>query len=177
MEDVTFDQIIDEIDQKNKDAEKDESPHDTKSNIKIIKSFQATDVSGSLLIHQGSQRSISDDLDVIDITPKDDEERDASHSGLRSMPDDDLASLTGFETLDSADNDSQEGTAETLYASADKPAQSDPLGPLHEELRILNTKIDKLESNITKKVTDDVQSSVPSIVSNSLIKTLPGLLS
>ncbi|GKG61216.1 hypothetical protein Tco_0618941, partial [Tanacetum coccineum] len=46
------------------------------------------------------------------------------------------------------DNDSQDGTAETLYASTDKPAQSDPLGPLHKELRILNTKIDKLESSM-----------------------------
>ncbi|GJZ47025.1 hypothetical protein Tco_0600857 [Tanacetum coccineum] len=74
MEDVTFDQIMDEIDQKNKDAEKAESPYDTESDIKMIKSFQADVVSGSLLVHQGSQRSTSDDLDVTDITPKDDEE-------------------------------------------------------------------------------------------------------
>ncbi|GJZ73707.1 hypothetical protein Tco_0637853 [Tanacetum coccineum] len=53
----------------------------------------------------------------------------------------------------------REGTAKAFYASADMPVQSDPLGPLHEELRILNTKIDKLKSSIAKKVTDDVQSS------------------
>ncbi|GJR50628.1 hypothetical protein Tco_1401149 [Tanacetum coccineum] len=47
-----------------------------------------------------------------------------SDSGLHSMPDNDLVSLTGFETLDST---SQEGTVETLNASADMPAQSDPL--------------------------------------------------
>ncbi|GJR95808.1 putative retrotransposon protein [Tanacetum coccineum] len=80
------------------------------------------------------------------------------------MLDDDLVSLTGFETFDSADDKSKEGTGETFYASADMPAQSDPLGHLHEELRILNNKIDQLESSITKKVTDDIQSSVPSIV-------------
>ncbi|GKA52497.1 hypothetical protein Tco_0745812 [Tanacetum coccineum] len=175
--DVTFEQIMDEYDQQNKAAqEKAESPYDTKSEIKIIKSFQAIDVLGSLLIHQGSQRSISDDLDVIDNTPKYDKEGDASDSGLRSMPDDDLASLTGFETPDSVDDDSKEGSAETFYASADVPAQSDPLGPLHEELCILNTKIDNFESIITKKVTDNVQSSVPSIVTNSLRETLPDLL-
>ncbi|GJR16139.1 hypothetical protein Tco_0798791, partial [Tanacetum coccineum] len=80
-------------------------------------------------------KSVTDD---IDITPKDDE-GDASNSGLRSMPDDDLTSLTGFETQDSSDHFSDAGT-ETLYASTDKPAQSDPLGHLHEELCLLNNK-------------------------------------
>ncbi|GJY41164.1 hypothetical protein Tco_0428434 [Tanacetum coccineum] len=37
MEDVTFDQITDEIDQKNKDSKKPESPFDTELKIKIIK--------------------------------------------------------------------------------------------------------------------------------------------
>nr|GEU61938.1 retrovirus-related Pol polyprotein from transposon TNT 1-94 [Tanacetum cinerariifolium] len=78
-------------------------------------------------------------------------------SGLRSMPNDDQVSLIGFETLDSTDDDSKEGTGETSYASADMPAQSDPLGHLYEELRILNNKFDQLESSITKKVTDDIQ--------------------
>ncbi|GJY18706.1 retrovirus-related pol polyprotein from transposon TNT 1-94 [Tanacetum coccineum] len=40
IEDVTFDQIMDEIDQKNKAAEKPESPFDIDSEIKIIKRFQ-----------------------------------------------------------------------------------------------------------------------------------------
>ncbi|GJR40063.1 hypothetical protein Tco_1215747 [Tanacetum coccineum] len=99
-----------------------------------------------------------------------------SDSGLCLMPDDDLASLTGFETPNSANDDSKEGTAKTFYASANMPAQPDPLGPLHEELCILNTKIDKLKSSITKKVTDDVQSFGPLIVANSLRKNLPDLL-
>ncbi|GKG59157.1 hypothetical protein Tco_0602866, partial [Tanacetum coccineum] len=47
------------------------------------------------------------------------------------MPDDDLVSLTCFETPDSADDDSKEGTGETFYDSADMPAQSDPLGHLY----------------------------------------------
>nr|GEY26894.1 retrovirus-related Pol polyprotein from transposon TNT 1-94 [Tanacetum cinerariifolium] len=66
---------------------------------------------------------------------KDAKEGDAydSLSGLRSMPDGDLAFMTGFETQDSVDHVSKEGT-KTLHASADKPAQSNPLGHLHEEL-------------------------------------------
>ncbi|GJV13077.1 hypothetical protein Tco_1354618 [Tanacetum coccineum] len=83
--------------------------------------------------------------DEINITPKDAKEGEASKSlsGLRSMPDDDLASVFGFETQDSADLDSQESTAETFHASADKPAQSDPLGHLHEELCLLHNKVQK----------------------------------
>ncbi|GKB29655.1 hypothetical protein Tco_0869056, partial [Tanacetum coccineum] len=62
-------------------------------------------------LEDGSQRSTSDNYDVINITPKDDEEGDASDSGLLSMPDDDLASLIGFETLNSVDDDFKEGIA------------------------------------------------------------------
>ncbi|GJX91962.1 hypothetical protein Tco_0345288 [Tanacetum coccineum] len=56
------------------------------------------------------------------------------------------------------------------------PAQSDPLGHLHEKLRRLNTKVDQLESSISKKVTDDIQSSMPSIVVDTLKENLPDLL-
>nr|GFB20762.1 hypothetical protein [Tanacetum cinerariifolium] len=114
--------------------------------------------------YQGSQRSTSDDFDVIDITPKNDEQGDTYNSGLMSMPDDDLTFLTGFKTSDSTDNGSQKGTVETLYAFADKPAQSDPIGHLHEDLCTLTTKVNQLESNITKQVTDVIQSSIPSLV-------------
>ncbi|GKC73721.1 hypothetical protein Tco_1119604, partial [Tanacetum coccineum] len=142
--------------------------------IKIIKSYQAATISGSLFIHQSS----SYDQDVIDITPKDAKEGDASESlsGLRSMPDDDLASMTGFEIQDSDDHVFEEGT-ETLHASADKPTQSDPLGHLHEELYLLHNKVNQLESSITKHVSDSIQSTMPLIVTNTLKEQLPGLLS
>ncbi|GJZ24009.1 retrovirus-related pol polyprotein from transposon TNT 1-94 [Tanacetum coccineum] len=84
------------------------------------------------------------------------------------MPNDDLASLPGFEIQDSNDHDSQEGTAKTFHASADKPAQSDPLGHLQEELNLLNNKIDQVESSISKKVAEDIQSSIPTIVADTL---------
>ncbi|GKA33175.1 hypothetical protein Tco_0719542 [Tanacetum coccineum] len=174
MEDVTFEQIMDEFDSKTQGAqENDESPYDTESEIKIIKSYQDATISGSLFIHQSS----SYDQDVIDITTKDTDEGDASESlsGLRSMPDDDLACITGFETQDSADHVFEEGT-DTLLASADKPAQSDPLGHLHEELCLLNNKVNQLESSITKHVSDSIKSTVTLIVTNTLKEQLPGLL-
>ncbi|GKB35564.1 hypothetical protein Tco_0880506 [Tanacetum coccineum] len=58
------------------------------------------------------------------------------------MPDDDLASLSGFETRDSADHGFR-----------------------------------KMESRISKKVVEDIQSSVPTIVVDTLKAKLPGLLS
>ncbi|GKC93789.1 hypothetical protein Tco_1159231, partial [Tanacetum coccineum] len=82
MEQVTFEKIMDEVDSKTQDAQENvESPYDTKSEIKIIKSYQATTISDA-------------------------KEGDAYESlyGLRSMPDDDLASMTGFEIQDSADH-------------------------------------------------------------------------
>ncbi|GJX13265.1 hypothetical protein Tco_0205023 [Tanacetum coccineum] len=113
---------------------------------------------------------------VIDITPKGNEEREASEFGLCSMPDDDLVSLTGFNSQASIDHNSEEGTT-TFHAFADMTTQSDPLGHLHEELGILNTKIDQLESSISKKVVEDmksfIQDSIKSSVSESIAEELP----
>ncbi|GJU12034.1 retrovirus-related pol polyprotein from transposon TNT 1-94 [Tanacetum coccineum] len=119
---------------------------------------------------KGSQWSTSDD-NVIDITPKDNKERDAPDSGLISMPDDDLVSLTGFDSQALTDHDSKEGTV-TFHASANMTAQSDPFCHLHEEMGILNTKIDQLERRISKKVVEDMKSFIPTIVADTLKEQL-----
>ncbi|GKF47334.1 hypothetical protein Tco_0137136, partial [Tanacetum coccineum] len=132
-EEVTFEQIMDEVDSKTQGAQENvESPYDTESEIKIIKSYQAATLFGLLFIHQSS-------------------------------------------LYDQDDKD--ECTAETFHAFADKPAQSDPLGHLQEELYLLNNKVDQIESCISKKVVEDIQSSVPTIVVDTLKAKLPGLLS
>ncbi|GKA30880.1 hypothetical protein Tco_0717185 [Tanacetum coccineum] len=181
MKDVTFDQIMDEIDQKNTDAKKAESPYDTESEIKIIKSFQTAIVSA---VFKPEKPEYDSQITFLGAEPSHfeyDQTKSTNHgdfdSRLRSMPDDDPISLPGFETPNSADNDSQEGTAVTLHASVDMPAQSDPLGHLQEELRILNTKVDQLESSIFKKVTNNIQSSIPLLVVDTLKAHLLGLLS
>ncbi|GJU44677.1 hypothetical protein Tco_1201943, partial [Tanacetum coccineum] len=125
MEEVTFERIMDEVDSKAHGAQENvESPYDTESKIKIIKSYQAATISGSLFIHQNS--SYDQEKDV--------EEGDASESlfGLRSMPNDDLASISGFKTQDSADHVSKEGI-DTLHTFANNSSQSDPVGHLHAE--------------------------------------------
>ncbi|GKA19300.1 hypothetical protein Tco_0699215 [Tanacetum coccineum] len=63
-----------------------------------------------------------------------------------------MASLTGFKTSDSADNDS------------------------NEEMSTLKTKIDQLESSITKKVAEDIQSSIPTLVDAQVQKNLQAQL-
>ncbi|GJY74559.1 hypothetical protein Tco_0478990 [Tanacetum coccineum] len=138
---------MDEIDQQNQAAQdKLETPYDTESEIKIIKRFQP------------SQPDDDAQITFLNVEPYDPtKSRDAdsdSDSGLQSMPDDDLPSLSGFETPDSQDEDSQ--SDDNLHASVDVPAKSDPLGYLQEELRTLSTKVDNLESTISKKVSEDV---------------------
>ncbi|GJS50922.1 hypothetical protein Tco_0624284 [Tanacetum coccineum] len=133
MRDVTFEQIMDEIDQQNKAAqEKPESPYDTESEIKVIKRFKP--------------RQSDDDAQItfLSVEPYDQtksrDDASDSDSGLRSMPNDDLVSLTGFAT----------------------PAKSDPLGHLHDELRTLKPKVVQLESSISKAMADEIKSSIPS---------------
>nr|GEV63063.1 retrovirus-related Pol polyprotein from transposon TNT 1-94 [Tanacetum cinerariifolium] len=178
MEEATFDQIMDEVDSKTQGAQENaESPFDIESKIKIIKSYQAATIFGLLFIHQSS--SYDQDQNVINITPKDAKKIEVSESlsSLRFMPDDDLTSLSGFEIQDSTDYDSYEGTTKTFHAFTDKPTQSDPFGHLQEELNLLNNKVDQLESSVSKKVAEDIQSSIPTIVADTLKAKLRGLLS
>ncbi|GJY79388.1 retrovirus-related pol polyprotein from transposon TNT 1-94 [Tanacetum coccineum] len=156
--------IIDEIDQKYKAAqETPKIPYDTESEINIIKKFQP--------------RQLDDDAQIMFIGAEPshfeyDQSKSIMHgasdsdSGLCLMHDDDLASLTGFETPDSADDDSKEGIAETFYASTNMPAQPDPLGPLHEELCILNTKIDK--KNFPSLLLEALKNTLPQLIKDSI---------
>nr|GEV31791.1 copia protein [Tanacetum cinerariifolium] len=98
--------------------------------------------------------------------------------GLHSMPDDDLALLTGFETPNSANKEFQsdhQDMADNFHAtSAGVSALLDPLGHLQEKLHIFNNKVDHLESNISKTVSEELQSFVTSLVDAALKDHLPG---
>ncbi|GKC67632.1 hypothetical protein Tco_1100230 [Tanacetum coccineum] len=88
---------MNEYDQKNKAAQEEpESPYNTESEIKIIKRFQPsqpTDDDQIIFL-------VSEPFDI-ESTKKADS--DKTDYGLQSMPDDDLASLSGFEAEDSED--------------------------------------------------------------------------
>nr|GFA69016.1 hypothetical protein [Tanacetum cinerariifolium] len=104
MVDVTFDKIIDEYDQKNKATkEEPESPYDTESEIKIIKRFQPTqpaddDAQITFLGSEPYHMEIDQTLKKVN--------SDEIDFGLQSMPNDELASLSGFEAEDSDDEGS-----------------------------------------------------------------------
>ncbi|GKE21512.1 hypothetical protein Tco_1433024, partial [Tanacetum coccineum] len=92
-------------------------------------------------------------------------------------PDDDAQiTFLGVEPYQFEYDQTKHGTAETFNASADMPTQLDPLGHLHKELCILNTKVDQLKTSISKKVINDIQSSVLLIVTDTLNANLIGLL-
>nr|GEW51766.1 retrovirus-related Pol polyprotein from transposon TNT 1-94 [Tanacetum cinerariifolium] len=76
----------------------------TVATVKVSKSLVASKLEeeqvnqpSAVEAKKGSKWRTSND-NLVDITPKDNEERDASDYGLRFMPNDDLVSLTGFDS-------------------------------------------------------------------------------
>ncbi|GJT53647.1 hypothetical protein Tco_0988701 [Tanacetum coccineum] len=147
--------------QENIGTKADESPYDTKSEIKFMKRFKP--------LHADDEPQIT-----FIGSEKPDEEED---SNMESLPDDDVGSMSGSQSLEKELSKSEKRDADELIdemtelnASADKP--SDPLSLLQS----LFIKVDQLEPNITKKVFKELQTSVPSSVSTALKETLPVLL-
>ncbi|GJX48583.1 hypothetical protein Tco_0273773 [Tanacetum coccineum] len=138
-----------------------ESPYDTESEIKFIKSFKAYTISDYVV----------------------------SSSELSSMPDDDLYSTSPFNIVKYGDEDddidmvdskhiSKEGTTDTfLNASTEFHSLSRHLDHVCEEVSNLYTKIADMKSLILQSVSDEIKNSVPSLISNALRDQLPGLLS
>ncbi|GKD37753.1 hypothetical protein Tco_1257960, partial [Tanacetum coccineum] len=193
--DVTFEQLMDEVEKQNKAAQEEpESPYDTESEIKFVKPFKVatSDINEHLA---DSEMIINMGSEAIDMNLGDFD----ADSDLHSMLDDDLRSLTGFETQISDEDDevsfsdhlSKEDIYDNLYdnlyaisdgdaalpnSSADVSALSDPLGHLRRELTILSTKVNQLESSISNQVSKELKSSVPTLVTDALKDTLPSLL-
>ncbi|GKC44512.1 hypothetical protein Tco_1062234 [Tanacetum coccineum] len=112
-------------------------------------------------------------------------ELDDSGSSLHSMPSDDLTSLTGFETPGSNDEESnsvtKEHSTDNLNATSDGDfvlpntsvgvlALSDPLGHLRRELRTISSKVDQLDSLITKFVL--FQKELSKVIKTKLSKSV-----
>ncbi|GJT95819.1 hypothetical protein Tco_1091337 [Tanacetum coccineum] len=87
-----------------------------------------------------------------------------SDSDLQSMPDDDLRSVSGFDTADS--NDTHEN--EVL---------PDHMDHICEEVSSLHSKLGDMESSIVQQVSAEIKSSLPALVSNTFKEQLPSFLS
>ncbi|GJS75308.1 hypothetical protein Tco_0725189 [Tanacetum coccineum] len=147
--------LMDEVDKQNKAAQEEpESPYDKELEIKIVKSFKT-----SWSIHPEIDQPNDANITFMGYGPID-MELDDSGSDLHSMPSDDLASLTGFETPDSNDEEfnsvTKEHSANNLNATLDGDvalpnayagvsALSDPRGHLRRELTTIPSKVVQLE--------------------------------
>ncbi|GJY93272.1 hypothetical protein Tco_0509054 [Tanacetum coccineum] len=144
--------IIDDYDQKVKDAQaKPEIPFDTKSKISFVKSYRVATIS--------------------------EEEAD---SNLHSIPDDEVQSISRFETTDSHkegndETDTKNTLSQSIETITDK--SSDPLGSLMIEVSSLTSRVANLESTIASKVVLQLEESVPRMVSDAFEERMPELLS
>ncbi|GKC90709.1 hypothetical protein Tco_1151358, partial [Tanacetum coccineum] len=165
LEISTVEQLLDKV---NKAAqETPQSPYDTNSKIKVVKSF--------FTIHLS---------EVQDQTMNDYEElagiQEDSDSDLQSMPDDDLRSVSGFEAADSDDTLDNEvsHSAHTSQdiAFAERLSIPDHLDHICEEVSYLHSRLRNMESSIVKTVYDEIKSSLPAMITNALKEQLPGIL-
>ncbi|GJV42517.1 hypothetical protein Tco_1420957 [Tanacetum coccineum] len=100
-----------------------------------------------------------------------------SYSDLQSMPNDELRSVSGFETVES-DNfpDNEVSTSNHIvqddYASTECISLPDHMDHICEEVSSLHSKLGDFESSIA-----EIKSSLPTLVNNALKEQLPELLS
>ncbi|GJR15009.1 hypothetical protein Tco_0797661 [Tanacetum coccineum] len=159
----------------------DDNPYDTESEIKVIKKFkQLEDYDMDAELNMSKDPKPSNNLQ--------------DESDLESMPGDEIGSVSESENLESDEDDthsqnvelskSEERDANNLIdeladmnAFTDKPSLIDSLGQLQNEISNLNSKVQNLESSITKQVTDKLEELVPSLVATTLKETLLELIS
>ncbi|GJS71014.1 hypothetical protein Tco_0703855 [Tanacetum coccineum] len=165
LEFPTVEQLLDEVDSQNKVVQNtSESPYDTESEIKVVKSFfisRLNELKDKSMLESEDTANVHEDFD----------------SDLQSMPDDELRSVSGFEAADSDDFlDDEVSHSDHIVqyniASAERLSLPDHMDHICEEVSSLHSKLGEIESSIT-----DIKSSLPYIVNNALKEQLPGLLS
>nr|GEX70002.1 retrotransposon protein, putative, Ty3-gypsy subclass [Tanacetum cinerariifolium] len=159
-EEPTFEQLMDEVDKQNKAAqEKSKSPYDTELEIKIVKSFKSW--SSHLEIDQTNDANItfmgSGPINM---------ELDDTGSDLHSIPSDDLASLTGFKTPDSADKESNSVTKKHLADNLNATSDGD--------IALLNASAvsETLKETFPGLLVDALKASLLSLIQESVKQTL-----
>ncbi|GJX06691.1 hypothetical protein Tco_0194623 [Tanacetum coccineum] len=176
--DIPFDgTLLDDSDKQTKDDEPTpESPFDTESEIKFVKSFQASTISDSHNKHSEDDPTFATNISLMGSEP--------------TMTLDDVVSsysMSAFDTVksgDDADVDmadsehiSKEGMADTfLNDFAEFHSLSRHLDHVCEEVSNLHSRIADMEPSILQSVSDEIKNSVPTLISNALQDKLPGLL-
>ncbi|GJV95025.1 hypothetical protein Tco_1546602 [Tanacetum coccineum] len=170
LEIPSLEQLLEEVDNHNQaDQTTSESPYDTESEIKVVKSFLTSHLSE---LHDQTMNNYEVLADI----------HDKSDSDLHSMPDNELRTVLEFETIDSDDfHDNDVSTSDYVvqndYASAERLSLPDHMDHICKEVSFLHSRLEDLEFSIAQKVSDEIQSSLPALVTNALKKQLPGILS
>ncbi|GJX02604.1 retrovirus-related pol polyprotein from transposon TNT 1-94 [Tanacetum coccineum] len=165
---LTVEQLMDEIDKQNKVVqETPESPYDTESEIKIVKSYFTSHilkVQDQILHDSNVSADVQEDSDY------------------EAMSEDDHRSVSRFET---ADSDNTQGNdvshSDHIFqdnnASVERLSLPDHMDFICEEVRSLHSKLGDMESSIIHQVSAETNSSLPALVITALQEQLPGLLS
>ncbi|GKD26208.1 hypothetical protein Tco_1232422 [Tanacetum coccineum] len=104
-----------------------------------------------------------------------------TESEIKSMPDDDLRFVSGFEAVDSDDTNDNEvsHSAYTSHgiASAERLSIPDHLDHICEEVSYLHSRLRTMKSFIVQIVSNEIKSSLPTMITNALKEQVPGILS
>ncbi|GJS46601.1 hypothetical protein Tco_0596722 [Tanacetum coccineum] len=120
-----------------------------------------------------------------------DQDIEEADSDLEFMLGDEIESLSRFEADETDNDDTQsehkeefskadEATTDNvanMFASTNKPSQSDPLGHRSTNFSLLVANITNLESFFSQKIADKIEESVPQIVADTLKERLLEMLS
>ncbi|GJR98982.1 hypothetical protein Tco_0271156 [Tanacetum coccineum] len=162
-----------------------ESPFDTESEIKFVRK-----VDPKLNINAQGVGSLIANKDLTE-----------ADSDLKSMPDDEIESVSGFEIDDDNKDDHSEhkfGLSKTdevttddvldelvdmansqdanINAFSNKPAESDPLGHFQANFNLNSARVNTLESFISQKLDNKLDESVPRMVTDVFEERIPDLL-
>ncbi|GKF67643.1 hypothetical protein Tco_0197322, partial [Tanacetum coccineum] len=139
----TVEQLLDEVDKQNKVVQETlESPYDTESEIKVVKSYFTSHI-------PKEQDQIMHDSDESADVQED--------SDYESMPEDDLRSVSGFEAAES-DNTQGNDVSHSDYifqddnASAERLSLLDHMDHICEEVSSLHSNLGDMESSIIHQV-------------------------
>ncbi|GKA89568.1 retrovirus-related pol polyprotein from transposon TNT 1-94 [Tanacetum coccineum] len=170
LEILTVEQLLDEADKLNKVVqETPESPYDTESEIKVVKSFFTSHIS------ELKDQTMHDSEEIADI-------HEGSNSDLQSMHDDDLRFVSGFHIADSDDTHENEvSNYDHIFqddnASTEHLSLPDHMDHICEEVSSLHSRLEDMESSIVQQVSAEFKSSLLALVTYSLKEQLPSLLS
>ncbi|GJS41482.1 hypothetical protein Tco_0566525 [Tanacetum coccineum] len=163
LEFPTVKQLLDEADKLNKIVQETlESPYDTESEIKVVKSFLTSHIS------ELQDQTMHDSKETIDI-------HEGSDSNLQSMPDDELGSVSEFDTA--AFNDTYENEvskSDHIFqddnVSAERLSLPDHMDHIYEELLK-----ETIKSSVSKSIIEELP-HVEAQVQKNLQDQLPNLL-